>query len=347
MKKVLVVLLILIIAGAGVGGTLYYRSQFNKAVAERNQLVQQTGELQVAIDAIGPITEVWTVKTHVLAGAIVKEEELVQQTIPVSSVTEQYVMDKSQIIGKYYKIDMHPGVAITKDTLMSEPMEEIMYERDMSFKYLPLGLKVGDYIDIRITYPYGQEFVVIQHERVQQLVESSKTIKLILNEAQLMLWMSAMKDYALTGGIGTSVYVTKYIEPGITQKATPYYPVRKEMEQSIMLSPNIKDKTACINSELRDMIDSIMASVQENHGSALYSGVESEASGINAATSDYEETNPTGGQGESLQDKIQQGYDDLINLEPSDINGNTGSISDSQREETKGDNVMTGEDPIE
>lgn len=343
MKNVLIVLLLILVLG-GVAGTFYFYKEYNNAQAEKNLLVQQNGELQVAIDAIGPITQVWTVNTQVLAGSVVKEEELIQQTIPVSSITESFIMDKTNIIGKYYKVNLSPGVSITKDVLMQEELSEITYERDMSFSYLPLGIKVGDYVDIRLVLPYGEEFIVLRHQRVQQLVEDQNTIKLVLNEAQLALWTSALKDYALYKTRGVGLYVTKYIEPGITDKAVPFYPVRKEMENAILINPNIKIKTECINTKLREEIDTMINNVSDFDAGYLSGGVTEEASNLNSSKQSYFEKDPTAsaqGEQENSSDK------DTINLNPIDPDGNSSSITDSQMQQTGGENNYLDEDSID
>lgn len=342
MKNVVIVLLLLLVIG-GAAGTLYFYKEYDSAQAEKSLLVQQNGELQVAIDAIGPITQVWTVNTQVLAGSVVKEEELVQQTIPVSSITESFVMNKADIVGKYYKVNISPGASITKDILMQEELSEITYERDMSFNYLPLGIKVGDYVDVRIVLPYGEEFIVLRHQRVQQLVEDQNTIKLILNEAQLALWTSALKDYALYKNRGVGLYVTKYIEPGITEEAVPFYPIRKEMEGAVLINPNIKVKSECINTKLREEIETMIASVLDIDAGYLSGGVTEEASNLNSSKQTYFEKDPTapaqGGQGNSSDD-------DVIDLSPTDPNGNSSSVSDTQIQQSGGDNAYSEEDTI-
>jgi len=319
MKKVIIVLLVLAVCGLGYGTFHYYR-EYNTATSEKSQLAMQNGELQLAIDAIGPITEVWTVNTEVSAGSAVREEELVKQTIPVSSVTEEYVMEKENIIGRYYKVDIAPGVSITKSLLMEDKMENITYERDMTFAYLPLGLKVGDYVDVRIVFPYGEEFIVFKHERVRQINKENNTIKLVLDEAGLMLWTSVLKDMALYNSKGMGVYLTKYIEPGITEEATAYYPVRKEMEGVVNLSPNISDKTRCVNSVLRVQMERMLTAVDIQHAGNLASGVTTEASNINNSAAEYNEESPTTNQsGTTLEDQVMDSYDDIINLDVDDM----------------------------
>lgn len=352
MKKNIVIVLLLLLMLAGGAGTFYFYREFQTAVEGKEQVVQQNMELQVAIDAIGPTTTVWTVNTDVIAGAVVREEELVEQTIPASSVTDVYITSKKEAVGKYYKVDISPGVSLTKDILMGEALDGIVYERDLYFSYLPLGLKVGDYIDIRMVLPYGQEFTVVGHERVQKIVEDTSVVKVYFDESQLALWNSALKDLALYSSKGLSLYVTKYLEPGITDEAIPYYPVRTEMENVVTLNPNIMDKSVCINSALRVKLDEMIAAVDDEDASYLSSGVADEASAIESSRLEYTERQQATGSmegedGKTLEEEYQESYDDLINLDPEDLTGNKGSVTGSDVEDARGDNPFEGENNIE
>ena len=347
MKKFLIVLLVLFML-AGVGGTVYFYYQYNTVSSEKEMLTYEVAGLQSELDAIGPITNVWTVSVATEAGQEIREDQLVQQAVPASTITENHILDKQKLIGNYYKVNMQPGTSFTKDLLITEAWDTITYERDLTFAFLPLGLKVGDYVDIRIVLPFGQEFVVIQHERVQQLVETSNTIKLLLDEAQIALWTSAMKDKALYGDMGVSLYVTKYVEPGITDEAVAFYPVRKEMESTVTLNVNIPNKKQCINSVLRTNIDNMLASVEVEQGSKLTSGVTSEASGVNMSKDSYvEEKHNYNNNGEVYDSsEVVDSYSQIVNLNPDDITGQS-SVPQSQIDNANGGKLDVGETPIE
>ena len=73
MKKVLIAILALITIAGGIG-TVYFYIQYREAASEKEVLIQQNAVLQNSIDAIGPITQVWTVKVDVFAGKVINEE---------------------------------------------------------------------------------------------------------------------------------------------------------------------------------------------------------------------------------------------------------------------------------
>ena len=80
MKKFLIVLLVLLTI-AGCAGTGYFYYQYTTSVKEKNTLVQQNGELQASIDAIGPMTTAYTVKANVFVGKEVKAEDFIEDVL--------------------------------------------------------------------------------------------------------------------------------------------------------------------------------------------------------------------------------------------------------------------------
>lgn len=367
-KKLLVGLLVIATIAGGVG-TYYWFSQAKANEKEKSVLVQQNASLQSAIDAIGPMTTVYTVVDKMECRDTVEEVNLQSMSIPVSATSERTVVTADQIVGKLYKVDVQPGTVLTLDMFMTEEYEEVVYEQDMSFLHLPLGLRVGDYVDIRITYPFGQTFYVIPHKRVEQLVTTTNTIKIYVTAAEQMLFESAMKDYALNSQKGLSVYIVKYVEPGIdADKVSGFYPIRREMEASVLINPNIKTKSKCINSELRDQLDLMLAQVDDIDGAKLGSQViQSSASLVNAyqlyvesgntsniinpSASDYIDLNQTAGQLESDLSQLQE-YTGESTVNPNathktDAQGNMTSVTDSERTQAGGQPIFQEEETIE
>lgn len=353
MRKVLpfiAIILLLACGGLGYGCITLYKT-VNKVTSERSQLIQQSGILQASIDAIGPITEVLTVNKPVKAGDVVRAEDLALQTIPQSSITERHFTNVQDCLGMVFKIDLLPGTSITSDLLMREALNEITYERDLSFSFLPLGLEVGDFIDVRVVLPYGEEFTVLQHERVEQLVYESNIIKLYLNEEQLTLWTSVLKDYAIYRDKGFSYYCVKYLEPGITQEAKAFYPVRSEMEDTVAKNPNIKHPELCVNTELRNVINSKLDTVKDEHSGNLASGAQNEASKLTGSKNQYEDSkkdSPSVSADKNFRDNVGEAMDTIVNFDPDQILEGTGdNVTDNSIDKSAGEPVYGGESPIE
>lgn len=290
MKKFLLVLLVLVTIGT-TAGMIYFIVQWNQVKGEKENLVSQNAMLQSTVDAIGPTTQAWTVLPglDIEPGDEIIADHLVQQTVPVSSVTDNYVMSKEELIGKFYKVTVREGTSLTKDLLMdTDSVADYAYERDILIDYLPVGSEVGDYVSFRFDLPYGQEFIIFEKKRIKEI--NTNTFKIDMSEAEVNIWKSVQTDMAIYKQVGSNVYVVKYNEPGVMEETIPFYPVRQDMYPIVTVNPNIPDKTRLINEQLRLYVDYVLdMSRDEQHrtdAGMVSSQNSNEASSIQ---SDYKE----------------------------------------------------------
>lgn len=281
--------LLIVFAICGVGGTVYFYINYTKVSKEKEMYLKENAKLQSNLDAIGPVTLAYTVVADVRSGDVITTDDFQEVTIPVSAVTDQTVLYTDDIVGKLYKVNVHPGTILTSDLVMVNEFEETAYQQDMSFDFLPLGLRAGDYIDVKVTLPYGETLVVMTHKRVENVVPNMNVINVYLNPAQQLLWQSALKDKALYAKKGFALYCSKYVEPGVQDAAYANYPIRTEMEAVATIDHNVIDKNVVINHNFRAAIDELLNDVSEVDEGLLQSGVASESAGLNSASSVYRE----------------------------------------------------------
>lgn len=348
MKKVLVVLLFLMAIGFGIA-TFYFYKESKTAKTEVSSLNQQLTALKLSVAQTVTTREVCVVRKDVTGGDMVRDTDIEYVEIPIELVTEKHITNPETIIGKYFKIDLAKGTTVTSDLLVEFETEGTTYVRDITFPYLPLGLSVGDFVDIRMSLPYGEEFIILSHKRVQQLVQESSTIQVIMNDAELALWSSALTDKALYGSQGLSIYVTKYTDPGYHDPAVQYYPVREEVAVTVKINPAIPDKNVCVNSKLRQVIDTLLTAVPNEDATKLRAGKTEEASAINSSINGYDAENDIK-RDEGVNDTLSDISGELGDI-GKDILGNYGNlestITDNQKEDAKGDDVFKDEEPIE
>lgn len=337
MKKVVTVIFVLLTIILGVVSVMLFMK--NKDLTNQtNVLVQQNAQLQNKIDAVGEVGQAWTVVASVFPGKEIKDEDLIETTQPLASMNENYVLNKADLVGKFYKIGVSPGTPITKDLVMAEESEGTLYERDITLPFLPVGLRVGDYVDLRVVLPYGEEMIALEHERVYAIVEN--VIKVKLTESELHIYTSMLKDLALYGSKGLQLYATKYVEPGLHDGTIPYYPVRKDMEGFVMLDPNVADKADAINAELRDILEKRLANIPDSDKGLLNSGAGLQSSTINAANKQYSDV---------LTNSEDYGQFDSgsVSMDGADAAGNSSSITESDREQSKGEPLFEDEGVIQ
>ena len=235
----------LIIAGVtlvgGAAGGVFISYQYNSSIVEEYE--GQVAALQATLDDIGAMTTAYTVIGTTKAGEEIREDMLAELTIPMSFLNDSYVLSKDDIVGKYSKISIVPGTPITADTLMVDDINDekalwnTVREYDVVVNMWPIGLEIGDYVDLRIMMPYGEEYIVLSHMRIDGM--SQQTVKFNLTEIQINLYQSALVDYYLNSDQGVMLYFTKYIEPGVQQPANITYKVSEEIMNAIKKNSNL------------------------------------------------------------------------------------------------------------
>ena len=224
---------------------------------------QEIASLNETIAKYGTETTVYTVKAAVKAGDEITEDSLVTMVSYSSLMTEQYVTNPSDIVGKYYKIAVNPGTPIMHDMAMDEDLDDSTRIRDVCLDRMTVGLSVGDYIDIRITMPYGDDYVVLSHKRVYAINASS--IQLYMSEYEWNVYQGALIDYFLNSAYGCTLYGDKYVEPGIQQEAIPFYAVPTNIAALLQKNPNIVDKDGAASlNEWRASIEQLLVIFRDN-----------------------------------------------------------------------------------
>lgn len=256
LKKILLILAGVALCAAGVVTTYLIMNKAHKE--ETALLTAQISSLQLELDSIGDILECYTVRAEVRPGTQITSEMLQKMYIPASCVNDDFCMNLADIVGPavvmgedgkvlpaegyYAKTTIHVGTPITKTLLMAEELQNSTREIDINVTHWPVGLTVGDYVDIRITYPMGEEFVVLSHKRVNEM--NNQTLKIRMNENEMAIWNSALVEFYIYGldstGKGIDLYATKYIEPGVQNPAIPFYSPSINIMNVVSVNHNIE-----------------------------------------------------------------------------------------------------------
>lgn len=204
----------------------------------------EIAQLTATLDALGPAVECYTVSESFVdyydndtTGQIMTNDSIEPITIPSSLVGDAYITDINQIVGKYCKVNIKPGTPLTADLLMSEWYDDTLRDIDIIVNSRVVGLRVGDYVDVRITLPFGEDYIIFPHKRIQYIGDQS--LKVYLNEEELHTWQAATVDYYLRSAEGCRIYITKYLEPGVQQTATAYYAPSDKVYDIMAKDPNI------------------------------------------------------------------------------------------------------------
>lgn len=236
-------------------GQFFFWRNTNAKVSE--QYTSEVASLEQTIAGYGDEVTVYTVTSAVKAGDEVTSDNLEPMKMYSSLMTGQFVTNVMDITDKYFKIAVNPGTPILYNMVMEEELDDTLRDRDIVLDRKTVGLSVGDFIDIRITMPYGDDYVVISHKRVYAI--NDNTIKLYLTEYEWNVYQGALIDYFLNSEYGCTIYADKYVEPGLQQDAIAFYAVPTNIAALLQKNPNIVDKTEAASlNEWRESIEQLL-----------------------------------------------------------------------------------------
>lgn len=199
------------------------------------------------------------------------------------------------------KVDLHPGTVVTSDlTYEDEIITADIRKQEYNIITLPTQLETGEYVDIRLRLPNGQDFIVVSHKQVEipiiNGVNSENCIWMNLDEVEILNMSGAIVEAYMMNG--AKLYATRYVEAGIQDAATVTYLPSNEIIDLMNKDPNAvqeaKNALFARNNDqnykatVRNPINS--AKNNDNADDNLQSGVQQEIEGLQEERQKYLES---------------------------------------------------------
>lgn len=190
----------------------------------------------------GKAVTAYALNTDVKSGQEITADMLTKVDTYQNLIPQNYI-DMAQIAnvesGKKViaKIDMYKNTLLTAASITVEGKEVTNDVRTMEYNMLalPINVNVGDYVDVRITFPNGQDFIVIAKKEIKNI--QGETVTFDLTEEEILMLNSAVvESYIMTA---SNIYVAKYVEPGMQEKAAKTYTPTSEVYNLIKSDSNI------------------------------------------------------------------------------------------------------------
>ena len=180
----------------------------------------------------------------------IQQEEADGAVVPENVATssdfysdEGLTQPRSDIVAK---IDLKAGTILTKDmlTTSSEQVTNDLRRQEYNMLSLPTDLVDGDFVDVRIRFGNGQDYIVVAKKQVTipeiAGAPAEGVITINLSEDETIAMSSAIiETYQLST---TEMYVTRYTDPGMQVAATPTYPPNAEALNLMDSNPNIVEE---------------------------------------------------------------------------------------------------------
>ena len=220
---------------------------------------------------------VYMLTRDIKSGEIITSADVKQKTIETNIVTDQIVQLGDLTEETIAKVDLPKGTFVTKSMIATtdEKVTDDLRVQEYNMILLPADLAKNDYIDIRITFPNGQDYIVVAKKRVIQVSQNTVFIK--LTEAEILTMSNAIVEAYIKEG--SNLYANKYEDAGIQKAATPTYPVSKDVLGLINSNPNIIDDArkalwGRYKTDLRSNIDTMLVNSAEDSSERIKAGVE-------------------------------------------------------------------------
>lgn len=213
----------------------------------------------------------------------ISKGEILQENVNVKkqqiySGLEDYNYITEEDIGSTAVVDMYEGMTVMTNMVTPLDVANDTREYELQVVNLMVDQKENDYVDIRIMFPDGTDFLILPKKPVFNLNLENCVFWTYLNEEEILRMASATIDaYTITG---TKIYATRYVESSLQEQATPNYLVNEYVQDMMdptsafydnnLLTKAIDTLNAIARSNLEERLgklsDEKLEAVAEGHG---------------------------------------------------------------------------------
>ena len=226
---------------------------------------------------------------EITAGMLTKVETY-QNLVPQNYIDMTQVASIESEKKLIAKIDMYKNTLLTAASVATEGQEITNDVRTMEYNMLalPINVEIGDYVDVRITFPNGQDFIVIAKKEIKNI--QGETVTFDLTEEEILMLNSAVvESYIMTA---SNIYVAKYVEPGIQEKAANTYTPTSEVYNLIKSDSNIVETAKAeliskFNADSRSEMNSSVNQYSQNSLTNIEAGMQKQIEDAKKAREEY------------------------------------------------------------
>ena len=180
------------------------------------------------------------VQTTMDTSLIISQDDFEFKDEETDEVIEKYNEDGVQIYKNLVmKVNVPAGSIVTRDMVVESGNETTDTQRIQEYNMivLPSQLKNGDYVDIRLSLPTGQDYIVLAKKKVLGTTQTGLWLK--LDETEILMMNNAIVESYIIPG--SKLYATQYPEAGVQEAAVPTYNVSGAVLDLINSDPNISE----------------------------------------------------------------------------------------------------------
>ncbi len=222
------------------GGLYWYQSQQS---AMRDQIgVEIRSKVESEWEAAHPQEVVYAFAADLKAGTVLVQQDLTLQEAGSGIVPADAVRSPEEAIGRVVRNDVKASTLCIQ-SLIYQPGDYPDDARIQEYTAvrLPQRLEKSQYVDVRVMFPNGLDYVVLSKKNVLDLQRDEEgtgnLVWLTVSEQELLRMSSAVVDAFLHPG--TVLYAVTYVAPDVQAAAIVTYPANAYVQDLIQSNPNI------------------------------------------------------------------------------------------------------------
>jgi hypothetical protein len=182
--------------------------------------------LSVAVEKGEAITESMVQKVYLADGAA--NEDLI--SIEDLNESNKYVFKA--------KTDLKANSLLTRALFYEdEDITNDIREGEYTFIEIPSNVTLDSYIDVRIQFPSGDEFIVLPKKKINNI--NGISLYMNVSEGDILTLSSAVVDAFVEGA---RIYAIPYVDEHMQEESIMTYPVKENIRDLIASSPNVLNK---------------------------------------------------------------------------------------------------------
>jgi hypothetical protein len=214
-------------------------------------------------------TRILVASRNIPSGTTIRAEDI--KTVEVSTVqaASGSLKEPGAAVGKITKIDLQPSTPIMASMLFEDkPIAKDIRMQEFNVIQLPTNLQKGQFVDVRINFPTGEDFIVLAKKKVREL--SGTIVWYEMNETEILMASSAMIDAYLQGA---KLYALTYVDPGMQEAAVANYPSNPKVIDLMERDPNVlQEAKTALARQLRATLDNNLKAMSDTDKMRVISG---------------------------------------------------------------------------
>lgn len=150
------------------GGYFYYKSQQNQMEADMRVTIEK--ETEVKFEQEHPTGLVYIFQNDKKAGEIIADIDLIPTEVSIVAIPEDVITSLSEAQGRVMRCDVRQNTMATKSLLFTKnDYPDDLRVMEYTVLNLPQKIELGSFLDIRIMFPNGLDYIILSKKQVIDL----------------------------------------------------------------------------------------------------------------------------------------------------------------------------------